>query len=301
MTKKILIIYYSQSGQLKEIADNFVKPFEQNQITVEWLEIIPVQPFSFPWSGKRFFDAMPESVLGIPAPLKNFELKSETYDLIVFAYSPWFLSPSIPATSALNHPQLIKVLKNTPVVTLIGSRNMWIMAQEKIKKLLAKAEANLVGNIVLEDKHPNLISAITIQYWMFTGKKDRFLNIFPEPGVSGSDIKNTHQFGEIVLQYLCRGNFENLQTELIAQNAVRVHPNLLFVESRGAMLFNIWANIIIKKKNRIVWLKIFKYYLVFALFILSPVVVLAYVLILRPFLISKNRRMLKYYSGVDLK
>ena len=34
-----------------------------------------------------------------------------------------------------------KILNNTPVVTINGSRNMWFMAQEKIKILLKEANA----------------------------------------------------------------------------------------------------------------------------------------------------------------
>ncbi len=299
MKNRILIIYYSQSGQLKQIAENFASPFLQNQVEVDWLPIEPEKPFDFPWSGKSFFDAMPESVMGIPAPLKKIVLKNHVYNLVIFAYSPWFLSPSIPATSILNQAEIQKLLKNTPVVTLIGSRNMWIMAQEKIKALLKNAGANLVGNIVLEDKHTNLISAITIQYWMFTGKKDKFLNLFPKPGVSSEDIQSTTRFGEIVLKALVKQDFAHLQTELLQEGAVKVHPNLLFIESRGSMLFGIWAKIISSKKNRELWLKIFKYYLVIALFLLSPIVVILYMFIIKPLSFSKTRKDIDFYSGIN--
>ena len=55
---------------------------------------------------------------------------------------------------------------------------MWIMAQEKMKKKLKSLNANLVGNIVLADRHINHVSVITIAQWMFSGKKERFLGIF---------------------------------------------------------------------------------------------------------------------------
>ena len=134
MAKKVLVLYYTQSGQLEEIVDQFVSPFIEGGATVEKVNIKPENDFPFPWSGDAFFNAMPESVLGIPLPLMPFSFKELQYDLVVFAYQPWFLSPSIPATSIIKHPQVQKIIANTPVITLIGSRNMWLNAQEKVKK-----------------------------------------------------------------------------------------------------------------------------------------------------------------------
>ncbi|MEI7597325.1 MAG: hypothetical protein WCK02_16365 [Bacteroidota bacterium] len=297
--KKILVVYYSQSGQLKQIADNFIAPFATGVFSIEWLKIEPLVDFPFPWTDKQFYDAMPESVLAIPMELKPACLQSDKYDLIVFAYQPWFLSPSIPATSIFQDVEFKKVLKDTPVVTLIGSRNSWIMAQKRIKSLLLENKANLIANIVFEDRNTNLISGITIQYWLYTGKKDRYLGVFPKPGVSDEDIQSAAKYGEIVFNSVQNNSLALVQDFLIVEGATPVHPNLLFVELRGTMLFNIWANIIIKKKNRNLWLVIFKYYLIIALFILSPIVLLFYTLLFRPFLSAKIKREKEFYSKVN--
>ena len=295
MSKNILVIYYTQTGQLKNIVDNFTLPFIENGHNIEYFEIKPVKDFPFPWTGKQFFDVMPESVLGIPVEIYEPNFKKEAYDLIVFAYQPWYLSPSIPAISIFQNSEFKKRLKNTPVITIIGSRNMWAMAQEKIKLLLKNAEAKLVGNIVLCDKNPNLISAITVQYWMFTGKKDKWLGIFPKPGISDNDINLTKMIGSIVLVFFNDNKLEQLQKELIRIKAIELKPNLLFIESRGFMMFKIWAKTILKKNNRALWLKLFKYYLIFVLFVLSPFLLLIYVILFRPFLVKTIRKRKKYY------
>ena len=110
MNKNILVVYYSQSGQLKAIAQNVIAPLAGKNITIEWLQIKPKNDFPFPWSAKSFFHAMPESVLGIPMEIETPQLKREQYDLILFCYQPWFLSPSIPATSLLLHPAFKAIL-----------------------------------------------------------------------------------------------------------------------------------------------------------------------------------------------
>lgn len=299
MNKKVLAIFYTQSGQLQDIIDNFTAPFMDAGIPVEKVMISPKKKFPFPWNSERFFDAMPESVLAIPGELEPFQLRETAYDLVIFAYQPWFLSPSIPATSVLKHPSLIAVLKNTPVITLIGSRNMWLSAQERVKQLLKEAGAKLVGNIVLADQHNNFVSAVTMLHWMFGGKKDRYLNIFPKPGVSDAAIAQTGTFGAMALQRLKTGDWSSLQAELVHQKAVVVKSDLMFVESRASRLFSIWANMIIKKKNRKMWLVVFKYYLLIALFIVAPVVLLINNILFKPFLTGSINKKKQYYLALN--
>ncbi len=299
MSKKILAIYYTQSGQLGQIVDNFTSVFTAAGASVEKVVVSPVPEFSFPWSSKRFFDAMPESVLGIPCTLVPFEIKEDSYDLIIFAYQPWFLSPSIPANAVLQHPLFKAVLKNTPVLTIIGARNMWLKAQERVKDTLKSNGAALVGNIALVDKNSNLVSAVTILYWMLTGKKDNMWGIFPKPGIADEDIANMHVYGTTVLQHLSAGNWAALQPALVQHKAVEVKPNLMFIEPRATKLFSIWANVIIKKKNRQAWLVAFKYYLLIALFIIAPIVLLINIVLFRPFLSKSINKKKQYYLAVN--
>ncbi len=299
MEKKVLVIYYTQSGQLGQIVDQFTIPFENAGISVEKVLVKPAQDFAFPWTADRFFDAMPESVLGIPTVLAPFSLKESSYDLIVFAYQPWYLSPAIPANSILYHPVFQQVLKNTPVVTVIGARNMWLQSQEKVRKGLQAAGAKLVGNIALVDRNNNSISAVTILYWMLTGKKDRLWGRFPKPGVSDEDIKGCSKFGGLVCQRLINNDWAGLQPALINEKAVVVKSNLMFIESRAIKLFSIWANLIIKRKNRRAWLVVFKYYLLIALFMVAPVVLLINNLLFRPFLGKQIAKKKQYYLEVN--
>ncbi len=299
MSKKVLAIYYSQSGQLTEVVNSFVAPFTQAGVQVEIVRVKPVNDFVFPWNSKRFFDAMPESVLAKPTPLEPFTLAEQKYDLVLFAYQPWYLSLSIPSNSILADARFKAVLKNTPVVTLIGARNMWISSQEKLKKVLKEAGANLVGNVALVDRNSNLVSAVTILHWMMGGKKTQYLGVFPKPGIQDEDIANTQNFGKTVLSFLQQGNFDGLQQQLVSQHAVEVKPNLMFIEERAPRLFSIWAKLISKRKNREAWLVVFKYYLLFALFIVAPVVLTINAVFFRPFFTKKVAQKRNYYLGLS--
>jgi hypothetical protein len=289
MGKKILAIYYSQSGQLAEIIDNFTSPLETAGHEVEKVRIETDPAYDFPWTTERFYAVMPSCVFGVPVALKPFRLRHASYDLIILGYQAWFLFPSIPVNSLLHHPVLRAVLPGTPVITITGARNMWVNAFTEVRKMLGQAGANLVGNIALVDRHPNHISYLTIFHWLLGGKKSRYLGFFPYPGVSAADIGHTRVFGEIVLKHL--DDLAGLQAGLMQAKAVDLKYSLLLLETKAVPTYFIWARFIVKRKKRNGWLAVFKYYLVFSLFVAAPVILILNGIFIRPF--SKKRMLAK--------
>ena len=305
--KEVLVIQYSQSGQLTEIVNNIVSPLNTNETNLTFLNIEMENPFPFPWNKKDFFGVFPETFLQIPRKTKPLPetILNKKFDLIIFGYSVWYLTPSLPTTSFLNSHEAKKLFANTPVITIIGCRNMWIMAQEKMKKKLLDLHANLVGNIVLVDRNINHISVITIAQWMFSGKKDRFLGIFPKPGVSQKDIDESVKFGPIIKNHLLNNNYSTLQNDLLSKNAVKIKPFLITVDKRANILFSKWAHLIISKgqKNdskRQLLVKMFNYYLLFAIWIIAPIVFILFLFTYLP-LYGKIKKDKIYYSSVALK
>ncbi len=282
--KKVLAIYYSQSGQSGKIVDNFCAPFIEAGIEVETVRIHLKNDFPFPWTTKRFFSVMPDCVLGVVHELEPLQLQHSSYDLIILGYQPWFLSPSIPFHSLLQNSTFKNVIKKTPVITITGVRNMWVSAFEKIKTMLKDAGANHVGTVALYDRHLNLVSIFTIFHWMLKGKKDRYLRFFPLPGVAETDIENTKEFGKIALPYFKKNEWNGLQEKLIKTKAADPKYHLMFIESKAAVMFRLWAKLIIKKHNQTFWLALFKYYLLIALFIAAPLVWIIDIFIFKPFL-----------------
>ena len=104
-----------------------------------------------------------------------------------------------------------------------------------------------MGNIVLYDKAPNLLSVVSMIRWMFKGKKERYLKIIPPAGVSEEDIRNASRFGTIIRQSLQNENLSDLNKKLVDAGAVDVQPSLVMIEKRGIMFFRIWADFILKK------------------------------------------------------
>lgn len=55
MGKKILVIYYSQSGQLTDITDSLTAPLIEAGNSVEKVCVQVANDYPFPWTGKAFF------------------------------------------------------------------------------------------------------------------------------------------------------------------------------------------------------------------------------------------------------
>ncbi len=299
MSKKVLAIYYSQSGQLGEIIDSITAPLVAAGVVVEKVRIKPVNDYPFPWTGERFYDVMPDCVLGVPVPLEPFTLQETSYDLIILGYQSWFLSPSIPSNSLLQHPSFKNVLKNTPVVTVTGARNMWLNAFVGIKKLLRENGANHVGNIALVDQHLNPVSYFTIFHWLLGGKKTRLWGFFPLPGVSDEDIAHAKVFGETILTHLIQNKWEGMQDELIAQKAVAYNYSLMVLEAKAGPQYIGWANKVNSSKHRDGLLSAFKYYLHVALFIGAPILLLIDAIFIRPFSSQRIKKQKQYYLNLN--
>jgi hypothetical protein len=305
--KKVLVVQYSQTGQLTDIVTSILGPLAADKgVQIHTLTLKPQPAYPFPWSTQTFCDVFPESVEGVPCNLEPFENDPEAeFDLIVLAYTIWYLSPSLPVQAFLQSPEARRLLKGTPVVTVIGCRNMWLLAQERVKGRIRELGAQLVGNIVLGDRASNLVGVATIAYWMLTGRKDRLLGFFPRPGVDDGDIRQAFRFGIIIRKALQEDITALDQEVLNAVGAVRVEPAYIIFEKRIMKIFRIWARFIRKKGGpgapaRQRRVRGFFYYLLTAIVVLAPLSALAGQLTIR---LKKNKidKAVAYYAGNRLE
>ncbi len=304
MKKNILVIYYTQSGQLEDIMKNVARPFEEKseEYEVTYYHIQLKKDFPFPWSSDVFFNTFPESYLQIPSEIlpPPEEVLNKKYDLVLFGYQVWYLTPSIPVISFLKSGYAEGILKDTPVVTISGTRNMWMLSQEKLKIYLKNLNAKLVGNIALVDRHDNYTSVLTILRWMTTGKKEKS-GMLPAAGVSDQEIAGAGKYGRIIEKHYSENTMETLQPDLVKNGAVEIRAFLVRVEKVGNKIFTVWSNLIIKKKEkRPLLIKFFKVYLMAAIWIISPVVLVLH-LLTTPIFWFKRKKQREYLQGINLK
>lgn len=301
---KILVVYYTQTGQLKRIIDNVLAPI-RDKADIVFEELVPVEPFPFPWKKQQFYDAMPESVQGTPRGIKPLKVDVHAhFDLVLLAYQPWFLSPSQPTAAFLQSNEARQLLNGKKVVTLLGSRNMWLNAQEKVKGYLSKAGADLVGNIVLVDTSPNLVSVITVLRWAFKGKKEATW-LLPPAGVQEKDIIASSRFAAPIAQALEQKSWDHLHPQLLAAQSVDLKPNLVLLEERGVKAFRFWAKFISDKggpgaASRQGRVSMYRGLLLVGIFVLTPITLLSSLIKLN---LKRNalQKEVEYYKSIRLR
>ena len=243
--RQVLVVHYSQTGQLDRLMQSVCAPLLQRaDIHVDFLTLQPAQPYPFPWPFLGFFRIFPETVLMRPQPLLPLAVDpAQRYDLVILAYQVWFLSPSQPMTSFLASPEAAQLLKGTPVVTLIGCRNMWLMAQEKLKQRLHELGARLVDNIALTDACGTAASFLATPLWLFTGRQKPSAWV-PRAGIDEAEIVAAKRFGEAMAQRLTADALPIEQPMLRGLGAVRIDEKLIASEKVGNRSFQLWSRLL---------------------------------------------------------
>jgi len=243
LAKKVLVLYYSQTGQLKSVIDSFISKLPDEEIQVHMRAIEPVEEYPYPWKYYEFTDEFPEAVHLDGCEVKEIEFLDDDYDLIILGYTIWFLAPSSPVVGFLKTEQAKKIFYDKPVITLIACRDMWVMAQEKMKSLLVDLNANLIDNVALTDQGKGIYSFITTPRWLLSGKKDAF-SIFPPAGIHQNDIDKASRFGLRLNEALHKDEEKSGKALLKNLNAVNIDGKLIAAEKIATRSANIWAKLI---------------------------------------------------------
>ncbi len=300
--RQVLIVHFSQTGQLDRLAQSICAPLQQQaDIQLDFLPLQPAQPYPFPWPFLDFFRIFPETVLMRPQPLLPLAVDaSKRYDLVILAYQVWFLSPSQPMTAFLASPEAAQLLKGTPVVTLIGCRNMWLVAQEKVKNRLTELGARLVDNIALTDACGTAASFLATPLWLFTGRQKPYSWV-PRAGIDEAQIAAASRFGVAMAQRLTADNRPVEQPMLAGLGAVRIDEKLIASEKVGNRSFQLWSRLLAalgpqQSRRRAAGLVV---YIVFLLCLIVTVVPLSAVLkkLLAPLFKERTQREKAYFAG----
>lgn len=243
--KRILVVHYSQTGQLSQAVAAMMQPLEHAGHQITALQLQPQTPFPFPWPPLKFLDAFPESAGMKPGPLRPLDLPDDTdFDLIILAYQVWYLSPSQPMAAFLQSPDAARLLNDKPVVTLVACRNMWLIAQEKVKALVAAAGGKLRDHIALTDPPEHAIATfITTPRWLLTGRRDAFWGL-PAAGIPVEELRGTARFGQALARALANGEEEQSTPMLAGLRASPVDTRLIMSEHAGHRAFKAWSRLL---------------------------------------------------------
>ena len=242
--KHVLVVNFSQTGQLSEIVRQLVTPLEAAGHHVHLETLIPEKPFPWPWPVIDFIDAFPECVQLDPPSLKPLSIPATSqFDLVILAYQVWYLAPALPMTAFLQSAAGQQLIKGKPVVTLVACRNMWLSAQATMQRLITEAGGQLRDHMAFTDRGHPLATFITTPRWVLTGRRDAFLGL-PPAGVAPADILGASRFGRALAEALQHDAEKGGSPMLSGLRAVTVNPRLVLSERAGRRAFGIWSKLI---------------------------------------------------------
>ena len=247
--KKVLVLYYSQNGQLKSVLESFTSTLQDEMIQVDYRTIVPKRKYPFPWPFYEFFDEFPESVYLDGCEIEEIEDLADDYDLIILGYTVWYMAPSIPITAFMKSEQAKKVFKDKPVVSVVACRDMWVLAQEKIKVMLQDVGARHMDHVALTDQGGEVISLVTLPTYMLTGKK-KYFSFLPPAGIKQEEIEACGRFGARLNQALKEDKEKGSEAMLKGLSACVVNGKLVATEKIANRSFHIWSKLIKKSGEK---------------------------------------------------
>jgi len=240
--KRILLIYYSQSGDAARVAQKLAETLRapDSELVIERLR--PREEYPFPWRRiGRFFEVLPECHLGPLPKLEPIQFDpDQRFDLIILVYQVWFLTPSLPVQSFLQAPAA-RVLRDRRVLTISVSRNMWHSASETMKVLLERCGARHHDNAALTHQGPAWATFITTPRALLFGKTSRFWG-FPPAGIAETELVRVSRFGEAIRRHLDDPHGPGDGPWLGGLGAVRVNRRYLIADWLGWYWFRAWAH-----------------------------------------------------------
>lgn len=242
--KNVLVVNYSQTGQLAQITAQLVEPLRAAGHRVHLETLVPETAYPWPWPIVDFVDAFPECVQLDAPPLKPLSIAADTpFDLVILTYQVWYLSPALPMTAFLHSPAGRQLIHGKPVVTLVACRNMWLSAQQTMQRLIGEAGGQLRDHLAFTDQGHPLATFITTPRWVLTGRRDRFLGL-PAAGVAAEEIRQASRFGRALADALDRDEEKSGAAMLAGLRAVTVNARLALSERAGQRAFRVWSKLI---------------------------------------------------------
>ena len=230
LRRRAVVFLYTQTGQLREVAQALTAPLEARGWDIRWIDVQPCDAFPFPWPIRRFFGVFPqvvdpEALVELVEPAGGFDTAAD--ELVILAYQVWYLAPSLPIRSLLKtHPEAVR---GRTVVSLIACRNMWYSAAIEASGLLQSAGARRVEVVAATDTRGSSTSLVTTLRWLLTGKRVPFL-WFGRAGVGDDELVRVDVVGQCIAE-----------SRPCPQDAAPVVPALAAADVLAGKVFRKWG------------------------------------------------------------
>lgn len=169
--KRVLVLYYSLTGQTKMVLDEISDVLTASGHKVDMHRVEPVNDWTVPYDKFLFFYNWTKIWLGmnLTQPIQPLYLNKDDYDYILIGFQPWNLAPSMPINSFLDSP-MANIFSGKKVIGIVTCRTRWERSYRIVKDKIARAGGELIDGLVIMNHEREPYNMITTTYYLFEGK-----------------------------------------------------------------------------------------------------------------------------------
>ncbi len=197
--KRILVLYYSLTGQMDRVLDAVLPRLEEEGHQVEKRRIEPVTEWELPFDPVRFYLDWAKTWAGrtLTQPLRPLDLSGTDPDCILLGFQPWYLAPSIPVNSFL-HSDAASVFRGRPVVALVTCRNRWERALKIARDRIHASGGRLIDSLIVQDQVSEPANMATTYYRLMEDRAPppgHWMARFPPFGIGDEAVEVVRDWG----------------------------------------------------------------------------------------------------------
>lgn len=198
---RVLLIYYSYSGQTRGIVQRLAAGLEEEGVTVLREKLKPLSPPRFPLgSVVATLKMMIETFVRRRFPIRAIDRRCfKSHDLVILAGPTWSYNPSGPVLALLRQHGS-KLFGNRAVLPVISCRGYWRMHWWGLRRLLRGCGATVPNLLVFSHpaKEPWRTIGVFLKLAGKTPEKAWFSKYYPRYGHSREQQEEAFRFGTLI-------------------------------------------------------------------------------------------------------
>lgn len=209
-TRRVLLLYYSFSGQTSGLLNNLANGLKQEDVEVSLVKLRPASPLRFPLGSiLTTIKMMLTTSLRFRITIKEPDASAwEEHDLIILAGPTWSYNPSGPILDLIDRYGC-RLFKDKTVLPIISCRGYWRMHWYGLKSLLTKCGARIPNRIVFSHPAPEPWRTLGV-FLKIAGKapeRSKLIgNFYNRYGHSKQQLLEAERLGKAIGTCLCNNS-----------------------------------------------------------------------------------------------
>ena len=203
--RRVLLLYYSYTGQARKVLDAAGEVFRERGAEVhiapiEFTDPRYAEPFSrFPMARtwRDFLGILPAQTRKATGAIRTPDaVRRSDYDLICIGSPTWWRDVSMPLRSFLKSDEARPLLDGTPFAVFVVCRRYWRENLNAVRKLAEKAGGRYMGGVHFGYPGDQLRSMLSLTSYLGSGQyREKYMGVrIPATNISADQLDEARRF-----------------------------------------------------------------------------------------------------------